>query len=209
MALIQRLEMAETMTTKIAPNMAEARKAMIDSQLRTSGVNEIVVLKRMNTVEREKFVPASAQPVAYMDRAIPLGEGGYLPSPLFHGKMLSEAAPKPDDSVLVVENGSSYLAELVKPLVGKVDQMSAADAATKSGRKTYSLILVDGAIEQIPAGLAKRLDDNGRIVTGYVTRGVTRLAAGRKVSGQVTMQNVAEMGIPILPAFAKAEEWSF
>lgn len=197
------------MTTKIAPNMAEARKAMIDSQLRTSGVNEIVVLKRMNTVEREKFVPASAQPVAYMDRAIPLGEGGYLPSPLFHGKMLSEAAPNSDDSVLVVENGSSYLAELVKPLVGKVDQVSAADAATKSGRKTYSLILVDGAIEQIPVGLAKRLDDNGRIVTGYVTRGVTRLATGRKVSGQVAMQNVAEMGIPVLAAFAKAREWSF
>jgi len=209
MTLIQCIKMAEIMTTEMAPNMAEARKAMIDSQLRTSGVNEIFVLERMNSVEREKFVPAAAQAVAYMDRSIPLNDGGYLPSPLFHGKVLSEAAPKSNDTVLVVENGSSYLAELVTPLVNAVDQVSAADAATKSGRKTYSLILVDGAIEQVPAGLAKRLADGGRIVTGYVTRGVTRLATGRKVSGQVAMQNVAEMGIPVLAAFAKAKEWSF
>lgn len=191
-------------------DMTSARKAMIDSQLRTSGVNDEFVLARMNAVAREEFVPESAKAVAYMDRAIPLGEGRYLSSPLVHGKMLAEAAPKSDDRVLVVENGSSYLAELIRPLVAEVDTIAADKAAGKGNpRKTYSLILVDGAIEEVPAGLAKRLDENGRIVTGVVARGVTRLATGRKVAGSVALQPQAEIGIPVLHQFDKPKGWSF
>src|SRR3546814_7707644 len=55
--------------------MNAARKAMIDSQLRTSGVNEDFVLARMAAVPREAFVPAEANSVAVMDRALALGEG--------------------------------------------------------------------------------------------------------------------------------------
>ena len=40
-----------------------ARKAMIDSQLRTSGVNAEFVLRRMAEVAREDFVPASARSI--------------------------------------------------------------------------------------------------------------------------------------------------
>ena len=191
-------------------DMTIARKAMIDSQLRTSGVNQEFVLARMNSVAREEFVPEAVRPLAYMDRAIPLGEGQYLPSPVVHGKMLSEAAPQLDDTVLVVENGASYLAELVRPLVASVKTVSAQDAAGKGrGRKTYSLILIDGAVEELSPALEKRLEEGGRIVTGVVTRGVTRLASGRKIAGNVTLQPIAEIGIPVLAMFAKPESWSF
>ena len=80
-----------------------ARRAMIDSQLRTSGVNEEYVLARMLAVPREDFLPADKASVAYIDRAVMLGEGGHLAAPLFYGKLLMEAAPAPDDRVLVVE----------------------------------------------------------------------------------------------------------
>ena len=187
-----------------------ARKAMIDSQLRTSGVNEPFVIARMGTVAREDFVPESAKAIAYMDRAVPLGDGKALAAPLVHGKMLAEARPELDDTVLVVENGAGYLAELVKPLVSKVDTKSVEEVASgKKGRKTYTLILVDGAIEQLPNSLAKRLEENGRIVTGVVERGVTRLASGRMVSGKVVLQPLADIGIPVLHAFDKPKEWSF
>ena len=56
-----------TMTlTSTRPDYAAARKAMIDSQLRTSGVNETFVLDRMKAVPREDFVPESAKATAYM-----------------------------------------------------------------------------------------------------------------------------------------------
>nr|WP_298898434.1 protein-L-isoaspartate O-methyltransferase [uncultured Altererythrobacter sp.] len=187
-----------------------ARRAMIDSQLRTSGVNEPFVIARMGIVAREDFVPSSAKAIAYMDRAIPLGDGAFLAAPIVHGKMLAEARPGLDDSVLVVENGSAYLAELVKPLVSKFDTKSVEEiVGSNKGRKTYSLILIDGAIEELPDTLAKRLEDNGRIVTGVVERGITRLATGRKVAGNVVLQPLADIGIPVLRAFDKPKEWSF
>ena len=194
--------------TKI--DSSAARKAMIDSQLRTSGVNEPFVIARMSAVAREDFVPENARSIAYMDRAIPLGDGKALAAPLVHGKLLAEARPSLDDSVLVVENGSGYLAELVKPLVAKLDTKSAEEiAGGKKGRKTYTLILIDGAIEALPDALAKRLAENGRIVTGLVERSVTRIATGRNVSGNVVLQPVADIGIPVLHAFDKPKEWSF
>ena len=194
--------------TKI--DSSAARKAMIDSQLRTSGVNEPFVIARMSAVAREDFVPENARSIAYMDRAIPLSDGKALAAPLVHGKLLAEARPSLDDSVLVVENGSGYLAELVKPLVAKLDTKSAEEIASgKKGRKTYTLILIDGAIEALPDALAKRLAENGRIVTGLIERGVTRIATGRNVSGNVVLQPVADIGIPVLHAFDKPKEWSF
>ncbi|MDX1581740.1 MAG: protein-L-isoaspartate O-methyltransferase, partial [Alphaproteobacteria bacterium] len=183
-------------------DMTAARKAMIDSQLRTSGVNEPFVLARMGAVAREDFVPEGARSIAYMDRAIPLGDGRHLAAPLVHGKMLAEARPTQNDNVLVVESGSGYLAELLRALVGKLDIKSVEEVASgKKGRKAYSLIMVDGAIEQMPESLAKQLEEGGRIVTGLVLRGVTRLATGRKVAGQVTLRPLAEIGIPVLAEF--------
>lgn len=190
--------------------MSAARKAMIDSQLRTSGINDPWVLARMATVAREDFVPAAQRDFAYMDRAVPVGEGQYLAAPCVHGMMLTESAPSRSDRVLVVENGSGYLAELIRPLVEVLETRSADEiAASKSARKTFSLILVDGAIEELRDGLTRRLEEGGRIVTGINEDGVTRLAIGKKVSGSVTLQPVADIGIPVLHAFDKAKSWSF
>ncbi|HAU21821.1 MAG TPA: protein-L-isoaspartate O-methyltransferase [Erythrobacter sp.] len=183
---------------------------MIDSQLRTSGVNEEFVLSRMNAVAREDFVPEGAKDIAYMDRSIPLGEGQYLSSPLVHGMLLAEARPRAEERALVVENGNSYLAELVRPLVDAVDTISAEEAATgKPGRKKYALVLVDGAIEDLPESLVKRVEEGGRIISGMISNGVTRLASGKKVGGALVLQPLAELGIPVLQQFAKPKEWSF
>ena len=198
-----------TTQTQTRPDYAAARKAMIDSQLRTSGVNEAFVLERMGTVAREDFVPDSAKGTAYMDRAIRLADGGFLPAPLFHGAMLAEARPTSEDKVLVVDAGSGYLPALVKPLVASLDVTSPDKAANAKKKGEYTLVLVDGAIEHIPAGLAKLVGDNGRIVTGLVERGVTRLATGRKAGKALGLLPLAEMGIPRLGAFDKPASWSF
>ena len=187
-----------------------ARRAMIDSQLRVSGVTEEFVLTAMNRAPREDFVPAAARGHAYIDRAIPLGNGRALPAPLFHGRLLAEAAPASDDSVLLVSCGSGYLAALVQPLVGSLEIVDAADAAAMKKKKGgYTLLLIDGAIEDLPDALAGQLAERGRIVTGLVARGVTRLAAGRKLGGAVSLQPLAEMGIPVLGEFAAPKRWNF
>ncbi|WP_374407277.1 protein-L-isoaspartate O-methyltransferase [Pelagerythrobacter sp.] len=187
---------------------AAARRAMIDSQLRTSGVSDTFVLERMRTVPREDHVPPSARGVAYMDRAIALDGGGYIAAPVFYGALLREARPGPDDSVLMVDGGSGYLPALLAPLAGSVKVVT-PEEATGSLRGKFSLILVDGAVEVFPDTLAKRLADNARVVTGLIENGVTRLAIGRPAGDGIGWWRLAEMGIPRLPGFDAPKRWSF
>lgn len=201
------------MTTTLSPatSTATARRAMIDSQLRTSGINEEYVLARMLAVPREDFLPADRASVAYIDRAVALESGGHLAAPLFYGKLLMEAAPAPDDRVLVVEGGTGYLAELLRPLVAELATTTAADAAagTAAPGAPFTLIVIDGAVEQVPETLTAQLADGGRIVSGVLLRQVTRLASGRKVAGKVALQPLEDLGIPVLPAFDAPKGWTF
>ena len=195
---------------QVSDLFAPRRKAMIDSQLRTSGVNDPVVLARMGSVAREEFVPRDRSGAAYMDRAVPLADGGMLAAPLFYGHVLSEAQPVKGDRALVIENGSGYLAALVGPLVGSVETLSPADALSKKKGGDYTLVLVDGAIEHVPAALAKRLADGGRLVGGTVDAGgITSVSVGRKAGDGVAMRRVADLGIPRLATFDKPKSWSF
>lgn len=195
--------------TDTLPDSKTARRAMIDSQLRTSGVNEEYVLARMLAVPREDFLPAAKAAQAYIDRAVSLGEGGHLAAPLFYGKLLLEAAPTPDARVLVVSGGTGYLAALIAPLAGSVTEITAAEAAALQGAGEYDLVVIDGAIEQLPEGLAAALADNGRIVTGLVLRQVTRLASGARIAGTVSLKPLEDLGIPVLTAFAAPSRWTF
>ncbi len=185
-----------------------ARKAMIDSQLRTSGVNEEFVLARMMAVPREDFLPEDKRALAYIDRSVSV-DAGALASPLFYGKALLEAVPEATDNVLVVDGGSGYLPALLEPLVEAVDTVSVETAAAGEVSGSYSLIMVDGAIEQFPEKLALCLAEDGRIVSGLLLRQVTRLASGRKVAGHVSLQPVEDIGIPILHAFDAPKKWTF
>lgn len=190
------------------PASAAARRAMIDSQLRTSGVNEPWVLEAMNSVLREDFVPQNARAAAYTDRAVPLGNGRFLAAPLVHGRILAEAKPVPSDRALIVSASGGYLAALVQPLVGSLEVKDVGDVGNLK-RGAFSLVLIDGAIEVLPDALADALAEGGRIVGGLVERGVTRLAVGTKAAGSVAWLPLAELGIPVLPEFAAPRRWSF
>ena len=193
-----------------AGGQAAARKAMLDSQLRTSGINAAYALARMGEVAREDFVPAGARGVAYMDRAIDLGGGRWLAAPLVQGTMLQEARPAPTDKALLVDGGSGYLAALLQPLVGSLDVIAPPDAVAATRKKgDFTLLMLDGAIGQLPDSLVRRLADGGRVVCGLVRNDLTRLAVGRKAAGEVALLSLAEIGIPVLPEFAVKKEWSF
>ncbi len=196
--------------TRPSTDFAAARRAMIDSQLRVTGVNDPAVLARFLAVPRENHVPAATRNICYMDRAVALDGGRYLAAPLSHGLMLEEAAPTQDDKALLVDGGSGYLAELVRPLVGSLEVITPEEAIAKTRKKgDFTLLLVDGALEELPENLVRRMADNGRAVTGMVRRGVTRLAIGRKAAGKVTLVPLAEVGFPRLTEFDKHVGWSF
>lgn len=199
MAPVDNSALAETSRSEAA------RRAMIDSQLRVSGVNDPAVLAAFAAVPREDHVPDAARAIAYIDRAVPLGQGAVLAPALTHGQMLIAADVTPADHVLVIGRPGTYLAALVAALGAKVT-LAAPDGAWSG---TYSLVLIDGAIEQLPQSVIAVLADQGRVVTGLIQRGVARLATGRRVLGDVVLTNLAEADFAPLPEFAAPARWSF
>ena len=183
-----------------------ARRAMIDSQLRPSGVNDPAVLATFARVPREDYVPEAARGVAYMDRSVPLGGGKVLAPPVSHGLMLSEAHPNSADRALVIDGGSGYLAALVAPMVGTLETIAPGG---KPRGNDYTLLLIDGAIEEFPAALSVALAEEGRVVTGLIERGVSRLAIGRKAAGKVGLLTLSEADFAPLAEFAAPRKWSF
>ncbi|GHC85161.1 protein-L-isoaspartate O-methyltransferase family protein [Novosphingobium pokkalii] len=187
--------------------MVRERKAMIESQLRVSGVNDPAVLAAFAAVPREDFVPAERRALAYMDRAVPLGDGTVLAPALTHGQMLIAAAPVAGERALVVGKPGTYLAALLRELGLVVTVASPADDLAALGQ--FVLVLVDGAIEQATPALEATVADDGRLVTGLVDRRVTRLALGRKAAGQVALAALGDADFAVLPEFAAAKGWSF
>ncbi len=184
-----------------------ARRAMIDSQLRVSGVNDPAILAAFLAVPREDFVPEARRPVAYADRAVTLSDGAVLSPALTYGQMLTAAQPTAEDNVLVIGAPGGYLAALAENLGAKVTRVAATDEWVKASG--HSLVLIDGAIEDMPAALADAVAADGRLVTGLVERGVTRLALGRKVAGALVLTVLGEADFAPLAAFAARPKWSF
>lgn len=185
--------------------MQVARRAMIDSQLRVSGVNSPAILAAFAAVRREDFVPAERRAVAYADRAVPLADGTVLSPALTYGQMLEAADIATSDDVLII-SANGYLAALTEKLAGKVTQTATLADATGG---PYSLILIDGAAETLPESLAALLAEGGRIVTGLVERGVTRLALARCAMGKVAATALGEADFARLPEFVAPKSWSF
>ena len=196
-----------TVVEERAGSAEAARRAMTDSQLRVSGINDPAILAAFLAVPREDFVPEARRAVAYADRAIALDGGQALSPALTYGQMLTAAQPTADDSVLVIGAPGGYLAALAEKLCAKVTLRSVTGDWAAAG--AHSLVLIDGAIEEVPAQLAGLLTADGRLVTGMIERGVTRLALGRKVGDALAFTVLAEADFAPLAAFAAKPKWSF
>jgi protein-L-isoaspartate(D-aspartate) O-methyltransferase len=186
-------------------DFANMRRAMVDSQLRTSGVTDAWVLAAMGSMARENFVPENARSTAYMDRSIPLADGKVLNPPVATALMLQAAEVNVEDNILFVGEPKGYVAALLATRAS-VTAIENADAP-KSG--DFSLIFIDGAVEDLPDALVAAAQEGARVVTGLVERGVTSLASGIVRGGKVALRRFTDSEIAPLPQFARKREFVF
>ena len=188
------------------PDFALARRAMVDSQLRPQGVTDRAVLAAMASLPREGYVPVGARASAYGDRAIVVDGGAMLPpTPL--ALLLNAAAPKPGERALVVGAAPAYSAALLRAIGLLVPQAGAAAPVEPAG--PFDLIVVEGAVSDLPAALVQSLAPGGRIVTGLIENGVTRLAVGREAGGAIVLTSFADSDIAPLAAFTRPAAFTF
>lgn len=209
------------------PDFALARQAMVDSQLRPQGVNDPAVIEAMSLVPREKFVPDEQKPLAYVDRAVPLGEGRALAPSAVLGLLLTALAPLRGEQALVVGAGTGYAAAVLKEMGVTVDALEssaplaalarengvdAIEGSLEAGHGSnglYDFILIDGAVEYIPDALVDQLKDGGRLGGAIVDKGITRLIIGRRAGGGFGHLTVADAATPALPGFQRPQAFTF
>lgn len=182
------------------------RQAMVDGQLRTSGVTTPWVLAAMGDLPREDFVPDALRTTAYMDRALPMFGERTLNPAVSTALMLQAAEVQPDDSVLLVAGVGGYTATL---LAKRVADAVVIETLADLPDSVFSLVIIDGAVEFLPDSLLGVARDGTRIVTGMVEAGVTRLASGIVRSGKVALRAFADTEIAALPEFAVSREFVF
>ena len=212
-------------------NFEQMRRAMVASQLRTTGVNDPRVVAAMGAVPRERFVPAERCALAYADAPVPLGNGRFLNPPMALGRMLTEARLGGSERALVIGVATGYSAAVLARLAGSVTAVEEVPELARFARSAlagthvqlvegplkeghgagapYDFILIDGAVEYVPQVIVDQLADGGELALALIDEGVTRLCIGRVVGGAFGATAVTDAAAAALPGFEKPRGFNF
>lgn len=208
------------------------RHSMVASQLRTNAVNDVRVVEAMAVLPREDFLPEAHRAIAYRDTLLPLAGGRHHNSPLATGRLLTAANLRATDKVLLIGAAGGYSTALLASLVNAVVAVEAEPALVALARTAldayanvelvegplaaghaaeapYDVLIVDGAVEELPAALVEQLAPNARVLTGLVDRGITRLAAGSRTEGGFGLTDFADIECAVLPGFERLRTFQF
>ncbi|MBT3275465.1 MAG: protein-L-isoaspartate(D-aspartate) O-methyltransferase [Spirochaetales bacterium] len=169
--------------------LTEARSAMVETQIRTRGIDDPRVLEAMRRVPRHLFMPEDMQRRAYEDHPVPIGEGQTISQPYIVALMTESLALDPNHRVLEIGTGSGYqaavlslLAELVFTIeIREILYKRSAEVLKEIGLANVTTLHADGyygweqfapfdsimitaAVDHIPRALLDQLTDGGRLI---------------------------------------------
>jgi len=206
------------------PEPAEARRAMVERQLRHRDIADERVLEAMARVPRELFVPRSEQRRAYADAALPIGHGQTISQPYMVARIAEALALRPGELVLDVGTGSGYqaavLAELGPDVVTIERIPELAEAARESlaaagydavevrvgdgtlgvsERAPFDAIAVGAAAPGFPQTLYDQLRPRGRLVVPVGGQRAQRLEViVRSPEGPAVVHSVPCRFVPLV-----------
>lgn len=216
-------------------NYAAARRTMVENQLRTNQIVDPLVIDAMRTLPREAFVPDRLKGVAYVDEDIPLGGGRYMVEPLILARLVQEAAIGRDDVVLDIGCNSGYGTAVMATMANTVvalesdealaaaashalEDLSVDNAAVVQGPLIegyargcpYDVIVIEGAIAELPSAIADQLAEGGRLVCVMsVPQGMGLATLFTRMHGTLARRPLFEASTPLLPGFEPREKFVF
>jgi len=216
-------------------NYAAARHNMVENQIRTNRVTDPAVLEAWENTPREVFVPKQLRGVAYVDDDLDLGNGRSLMEPLTFARLLQEAGIIETEVVLDVGCGSGYSAAVLSRLastvvavesdadlaeqakarlaelsVDNVAQVTGPLSAGDAAHGPYDVIVIEGAVAEIPAALTAQLADGGRllaVVAGETGLGRATLVA--RVGDAFSSRVLFDTSAALLPGFQARSGFKF
>ena len=202
---------------------------MVQYEIVAAGVKDARVCNAMRTTPRHEFVPAALRRYAYLDIAMPIGEGQTISLPFTVAYMTEQLDPKPADKILEIGTGSGYQAAVLSGLVAEVYSIEIVDVLGKRAAKTihrlgyknvvtkvgdgyqgwaehapFDKIIVTCSPENVPKPLAEQLKEGGRLVVPLGQRFQQSLYLFKKVQG--ALQREPLQPTFFVPMMGRAEE---
>lgn len=215
-------------------DFAAARKQMVDSQILPNKVTDARLIEAMGSIAKERFVPDALRGVAYVDEDLPVAPGRWIMEPMVFARLAQEAGIRKTDVVLDVGAASGYSAavlarlastvvaieedealahEATQNLVGAGVENAAVIAAPLAGglpaQAPYDVIILEGAVEEVPRALLDQLAEGGRLVAVIAGRGIGKATLYTKTGGVVGHRQLFDAGVPVLAGFAREAGFVF
>lgn len=210
------------------------RTMMVDTQVRPSDVTKFPIIESMLAVPREQFVPDAVRAVAYADAPVDLGGGRAMLEPRTLAKILDSVGIGPEDLVLDLGAGFGYSAAVIARMAEFVvaleeDEDMAAEAETRLSAAgidnvaviagpladgdprhgPFDVIVIEGAVQQIPFPILDQIKDGGRIVAIFDGNNLGTVRIGYRVGADVDWRSAFDAAATVLPGFSAAPEFAF
>jgi protein-L-isoaspartate(D-aspartate) O-methyltransferase len=133
-------------------NFDHARTNMVEQQIRPWEVLDARVLKILEDIHREDFVPVRHRKLAFSDLSIPLDHDQVMMKPVVEGRMLQALDLKPDETVLEIGTGSGFITACLAWLARSVvsvevfDDLSEAAGRALQDKEIHNVELFTGDV---------------------------------------------------------------
>jgi protein-L-isoaspartate(D-aspartate) O-methyltransferase len=216
-------------------NFEQARFNMVEQQIRPWEVLDSRVLRLLENIHREDFVPVRYRKLAFADLAVPLACGQVMMRPKIEGRMLQALALDADETVLEIGTGSGFvtacLAALAKHVVSVeiypelheeaalklkdkgVDNVELFIGDVMNGwqpEQAHDVVVVTGSVQSVPEAFLGWVNPGGRlfVVTGESPAMETRLLK-RLDATEWTGESLFETDLPRLVNAEQPPEFEF
>ncbi len=218
-------------------DFTQARRMMVDSQLRTFDVNDIPLLDAMDSVPRERFVLPGREELAYIDQDIPVSLGverRYMLSPMIMARMIQSLGIEVGERVLDVACGRGYSSAVLAKLGARVTALESEEPLAQTameclaaagvnnvsvnygpldqgfaGNAPYDAILVNGAVETRPDGLLAQLAEGGRLICVKGRGRAARATLYVRSGDTFGERSLFDAAAPLLAAFQTKPGFTF
>lgn len=188
---------------------------MVIDQIMKRGVNDALVIRAMEKVERHLFVPTKLRSFAYQDRPLPIGEGQTISQPYIVAYMSQLLNLNSKSRILEIGTGSGYQAAILGEICAEVYSIEIVESLQRraafvldslkyenvktfcrdgyqglADQAPFDGIIVTCSPTEIPEALIAQLAEGGRLVIPVGEKNVKKLILLKKKNGKISKQDV-------------------
>lgn len=187
--MLEEAERARVTNEQQEQSHADQQRMAFVLSLRERGLADVALLRAMETIPREIFVPHHFADLAWRDIALPIACGQTMPRPFAVARTAGALELEPHHRVLEIGAGSGYATAILSRLAGEVracerfrslahaaqsrlESLGIVNAGVRwadgfdipSDTGMFDRILVDAAISEVPRALSALLAPGGLLL---------------------------------------------